>query len=228
VASADEAVQQRARRDGSTVPVLRDWFTLLSRGERVCALGNSDTHGRNNGSGYPRNYLLVNEDRPDRVTEDAVRRAIRAQRVLVANGAIVRIRTGGAVHLGRDDVARATGGMVELELDVQAAPWVDLRTLVLFENGRPVALVSDGRGGFTTRATAGSGGWALPLGADAPGRSGAVRLRATVRARVAADSYYVALVRGASLAPVGAGDAFGYTNPTYVDVDGNGWQPPAR
>jgi len=228
VASADETLQQRARRDGATVPVLRDWFTLLSRGERVCALGNSDTHGRNNGSGYPRNYLLVDEDRPAMVTEDMVRRAIRAQRVLVANGAIVRIRTNGAVRMGRDDVARATGGMVELELDVQAAPWVDVRTLVLFENGRPVSLVSDGRGGFTTSATAGAGGWALPLGVDAPGRSGAVRLRATVRARPTADSYYVALVRGGSLAPVGAGDAFGYTNPTYVDVDGNGWQPTMR
>ncbi|MFO0606984.1 MAG: CehA/McbA family metallohydrolase [Polyangiales bacterium] len=227
VASNDEALQQRARRDGSSVPVMRDWFTLLSRGERVCALGNSDTHGRNNGSGYPRNYLLVDEDRPDRVTEDMVRRAIRAQRVLVGNGAIVRIRTNGVTRLGQGDVVRTTGGTADLELDVQAAPWVDLRSLALYENGRPVALVSDGRGGFTTSTTAPSGGWAFALGADAPGRSGATRLRATVRVRPAADAYYVAVVRGGSLAPVGAGDAFGYANPTYVDVNGDGWRAPA-
>lgn len=226
VASNDAALQQRARRDGSTVPVLRDWFSLLSRGERICALGNSDTHGRNNGSGYPRNYLVLGEDRPERVTEDMVRRAIRAQRVLVSNGAIVRLRTGGVTRLGRDDVLRATREGVVFELDVQAAPWVDLRTLVLYENGRPVALVSDGRGGFTTSATAPNGAWTLPLGPAAPGRDGVVRLRAMVRARPTVDSYYVAVVRGASLAPVGAGEAFGYNNPTYVDVDGDGWRAP--
>lgn len=227
VAANDEALRQRARRDGSTVPVMRDWFTLLARGERTCALGNSDTHGRNNGSGYPRNYLLVDDDRPERVSEAMVLRAIRAQRVLVANGAIVRIRTNGVTRLGQGDVVRATGGAAELELDVQAAPWVDLRSLVLFENGRPLGLVSDGRGGFTAAAEAPAGGWALALGPDAPGRSGATRLRATVRVRPAADSFYVALVRGGPLAPVGAGDAFGYTNPTYVDVDGDGWRAPA-
>jgi hypothetical protein len=45
-----------------------------------------------------------------------------------------------------------------------------------------------------------------------------------VHLRPARDSHYVALVRGGSLAPVGAGDAYGYTNPVYVDVDGDGWQ----
>jgi hypothetical protein len=35
----------------------------------------------------------------------------------------------------------------------------------------------------------------------------------------------VVLARGGSLSPVGSGSAIGYTNPVYVDVDGNGWQP---
>ncbi len=227
-AEADAALQSAARRDPSSIPTLRDYFSLLSRGDRVCALGNSDTHGRNNGSGWPHNLALVGEDRPDRVTDAMLLAAIRAQRVLISNGVVVRILTGGAVHMGAGDVVRATGGGVDLEVEVQAAPWVDVRSLVLFENGRPLALAGDGRGGFTTSTTAGASGWATAIDARSPGRAGAVRLRATVHARPARDSYYLALVRGGSLAPVGAGDAFGYTNPVYVDVDGDGWQAPTR
>jgi hypothetical protein len=223
-AESDAMIQSAARRSGASVPVLRDYFALVSRGDRVCALGNSDTHGRNNGSGWPHNLVMVGEDRPERVTDAMVAAAIRAQRVLVSNGVVVRILAGGAVHMGAGDVVRATGGMLDVELDVQAAPWVDARSLVLFENGRPLALVSDGRGGYNAQSTIGASGWATALDAQSPGRAGAVRLRATVHLRPARDSHYVALVRGGSLAPVGAGDAYGYTNPVYVDVDGDGWQ----
>ncbi len=223
-ADTDATLQAQARRDASSIPTLRDFFSLISRGEHVCALGNSDTHGRNNGSGWPHNLVMVGDDHPDRVAPSAITAAIRAQRVLVSNGIVVRIRTGGAVHMGSGDVVRASGGMVDLELEVQAAPWVDVRSLVLFENGRPLALASDGRGGITASNTAGASGWAMPLDAQSPGRSGAVRLRATVRVRPSRDSHYLALARGGSLSPIGAGDAYGYTNPVYVDVDGNGWQ----
>jgi hypothetical protein len=225
---SDAALTAMARRDASAIPTLRDFFSFISRGERVCALGNSDTHGRNNGSGWPHNLVMVGDDRPDRVTPAQITTAIRAQQVLVSNGIVVKIRTGAVVHMGAGDVVRATGGTVDLDVEVQAAPWVDVRSLVLFENGRPLSLVSDGRGGFTTSNTAGAMGWVLPIDAMAPGRAGVVRLRATVRARPSRDSHYLALARGGSLSPVGAGEAFGYTNPVYVDVDGNGWQPSPR
>jgi hypothetical protein len=218
---SDVRWQMRVRTEPSAVPVLRDFFAFVSRGDHPCALGNSDTHGRNNGSGYPRNYLLVNEDRPDRVTEAMVLRAIRSQQVIVSNGILPRIRTGGSVHMGHTDVVRAMGGSVELELDVQAAPWVDAQAVVLYENGRPLSLTATGS---TLRAstTASMGRWALPLDSTAPGRDGVVRLRATVRVTPTRDSYYVLAAQGGSLSPIGAGDAFGYTNPVYVD--GNGWQ----
>lgn len=224
-AASDATLSALARRDASAIPTLRDFFSFISRGDHVCALGNSDTHGRNNGSGWPHNLVMVGEDRPDQVTPAAITTAIRAQRVLVSNGIVVRIRSGGAVHMGAGDVVRASGGAVDLELDVQAAPWVDVRSLVLFENGRPLALTSDGRGGLDASNTVGAAGWGIALDATSPGRSGVTRLRATVHLRPTRDSHYLALARGGSLAPVGAGDAFGYTNPVYVDVDGNGWQP---
>ena len=120
---------------------------------------------------------------------------------------------------------RTTGGTADLELDVQAAPWVDLRSLALYENGRPVALVSDGRGASPPAPRRRAAGGVRARGRRA-GRSGATRLRATVRVRPAADAHYVAVVRGIACAG-GGGRRAGYANPTYVDVNGDGWRAPA-
>src|SRR6185436_9715365 len=32
------------------IPTMRDWFAMLNSGKTICALGNSDTHGRNGGT----------------------------------------------------------------------------------------------------------------------------------------------------------------------------------
>ncbi|MEZ4406034.1 MAG: CehA/McbA family metallohydrolase [Polyangiales bacterium] len=223
LASNDAAARMAAMRDPSSVPTLRDWFSMLNRGDHTCALGNSDTHGRNDGSGWPHNLVRVGEDRPDRVDIAAIRTAIRAQRVVVASGLTVRVRVNGQERMGHTEVVTPTAGAVELDVEVQAPSWVDARTLVLFENGRPLALTDAGGGVFDARvATERTDPFTLALGMDSPGRAGAVRFRARVRVRPTRDSHYVALARGGPLSPVGSGDAISYTNPVYVDVDGGG------
>ncbi|MBI5517656.1 MAG: CehA/McbA family metallohydrolase [Deltaproteobacteria bacterium] len=218
--SGDAAARAQAMMDASRVPVLRDWFALLRRGEHPCALANSDTHGRNDGSGWPHNLLRVGTDEPARVTPELVRQAIRAQRVVLSNGIVLRQRVRGQERMGSEEVVRPEGGVVDLELEVLAAPWVPARTVELYQNGRPMQLTPDGRGGYDAREATTNEGLTLAL---AP--MGSVRLRATVHLRPTRDSFYVVIARGGSLAPVGARDAFGVTNPLYVDTDGNGWQP---
>jgi hypothetical protein len=200
--------------------VLRDWFALLRRGEHPCALGNSDTHGRNDGSGWPHNLLRVGVDEPARATPELVRQAIRTQRVVIANGIVLRQRVRGQERMGFDEQVRPEAGVVDLELEVFAAPWVPARTVELYQNGRPMTLTPDGRGGYDAREATAAEGLTIALPA-----LGSPRLRATVHLRPTRDSFYVVLARGGSLAPVGARDAFGVTNPLYVDVDGGGWRP---
>ncbi len=221
LASADASIVAQGRADASTVPVLHDWFALLNRGQHVCALGNSDTHGRNDNPGYPRNLLRIGTDEPAMATVAAVRAAIRAQRVSVTTGIVVRVRTQGAEHMGWSDVVRATGTTLDLEVEVQAAPWVPATNFSVFENGRPLGLVLDGSGGVETSQPTAGASLTIPLGS-----TGVVRFRGAVHLHPSRDSHYVIVARGGSLAPVAHGSAFGYTNPVYVDVDGGDWMPP--
>ena len=224
----DAALRALAQRDAAAVPTMQDWFAFLRRGEHPCALGNSDTHTRNGGSGWPHNLLRVSEDAPERVTQAMITDAIRAQRVVVASGLVLQVRVNGEARMGWREVVRpASDGTVALEITLQAAPWVTARDLVVFENGRPLALTRvAAQDAFTaTVATAATEAFVQTVGDASPGRSGVVRWRATVRARPTQDSFYTVLARGGSLAPVGSGSAIGYTNPVYVDLDGNGWQP---
>jgi len=228
LASNDAALRALAMRNAPAVPTMQDWFGFLRRGEHPCALGNSDTHERNGGSGWPHNLLRVNEDAPERVTQAMVTDAIRAQRVVVAAGLVLQVRVNGEARMGWREVVRpGSDGTVPLEITLQAPPWVTARDLVVFENGRPLALTRvAGQDAFTAAvATTATETFLQELGDASPGRSGVVRWRATVRARPSRDSFYVVLARGGSLAPIGSGSALGYTNPVYVDVDGNGWQP---
>lgn len=224
----DAALRTLAMRNAASVPTMQDWFAFLRGGQHPCALGNSDTHERNGGSGWPHNLLRVNEDAPERVTQAAITEAIRAQRVVVASGLVLGVRVNGEARMGWREVVRpGSDGTVPLEITLQAAPWVTANDLVVYENGRPLALTRvAGQDAFTaTVAAAATEPFVQTLGDASPGRSGVVRWHATVRARPSRDSFYVVVARGGSLSPVGSGSAIGYTNPVYVDVDGNGWQP---
>ena len=58
--------------------VIDDWFALLNHGHLVTATGNSDTHHLTyNIGGYPRNYVHVQDDRPQSVDAKQVATAVR-------------------------------------------------------------------------------------------------------------------------------------------------------
>jgi hypothetical protein len=156
-----------------------------------------------------------------------VRQAIRDQTVTVSSGISLRVRVNGEERMGWREVLRpGADGALDLDVEVQAPGWVSARSLVVFENGRPMSLTLAAEGRYEAReATAPGDPFVLALGDNAPGASGARRFRAVVRVRPRRDSFYVVLARGGELTPVGAGNAIAYTNPLYVDLDGNGYTP---
>lgn len=231
LADNDATVHRRAMQGApSGIPTLRDFFGLLNRGRRVCALGNSDSHGRNDSLGYPRNYLLVGpgRDDPARVAAADVVAAIRGGRVIVSSGPFVTVSIDGRMAFGRDQAISVTDPTrLALTVRVQAPSWVPVSTIEVYENGRPLPLRRAGMGALEAVApgTAGAS-YAAAILPDEGG--GAQRFSGTVRVAPTRDAYYVVVVRGAgSLLPVAGGASYAYTNPIYVDVGGDGWTPPS-
>lgn len=183
--------------------VLLDWFSLLDHGRVVTATGNSDTHaiGPTLG-GYPRNYLRVPDDRPDRVSETEILAAVRGHHTFFTTGPFIQLRSGAA---GIGDVVTAKDGKVTLSIEVVAAPWIGVDSVQLYVNGKVEQR-------WTLQPTQ------LP-----------VRLETEHTIEVGADSYVVLRADGTEPEWPVAGDNEHYpiyplaiTNPLFIDRDGDG------
>ncbi len=184
---------------------LRDWYGLLSLGYRFVAVGNSDSHQRQRQwAGYPRTYVDVGDGVP--VTPRAVAASLKAGRAFVTNGPLLHVRVGDATP-GR--TALAEGGKVRVTVAATGPSFVEVDRL---------EVVLDGSIIDTVRSTAGD---LSPSG-----------VTWTFDVSVSHDAWIVVVVRGektldAVLPGVGA-RPFAFSNPVWIDVDGDGAYTPRR
>ena len=126
----------------------------------------------------------------------------------MTNGPFVKVSVAG--H-GMGQLAPAPRGRARLDIEVEAAPWVDVRRLELFINGSR-------RG--------------KPI--DVPPSTKLQRYKGSIDLRLERDAYVVVVARGDALGVVlpatSSGSpptALAITNPIYFDRDGDGrWTPP--
>lgn len=213
-----------------------DWFHMLNVGLRYTGTGNSDSH-HDDDMGFPRTWLAVPNDDPLMVTSADVADAVLHHRAVSSYAPLVDFTINGA-PVGSDVDAN---GAVTWRVVVQAAPWVDVDSLRLIENGRVIDEV-------------------------AITRDDGVRFEFEGTLNPAADSWYVVEVEGdGSLFPVmppleippiqiaealstiagplgfGGADlgdlqpggrqqvtAYAITNPIWVDLGGDGFTPPGN
>jgi hypothetical protein len=222
--TADGAAElaRRADEDATSVPTLADWFGLMGSGLPIAAMGNSDTHGVNEGVGYPRTFLFVDgvggTDDPARLSATELQATIRAQRTAVAQGCLLTLTVDGVARMGHADVVAAADAR-RVHARLQAPAHVGVGRLELYVNGRVQPLVSDG----ATVGVDASGVLSLLLDGIA-GVQPASRLdHAVVGLPLDVDSVVVAVSRGGrGLAPTGGGETICVSPPLYVDVDGDG------
>ena len=195
--------------------LIDDWFNLLNHGHLATATGNSDTHHLDhNIGGYPRNWLRVADDRPSATKPAEIAAALKGHHSFFSTAPFVLLQVDG---VGLGGTVDARDGMIRVEIEVRAAPWVSVSQVALFQSGREVKR------------------WAVTRDAPAPaGGKGGARFQATLDLPVTADGWLVARVDGAEpLAPV-VGDRVRFdvrplavTNPIFLDHDGNGrFDPP--
>jgi hypothetical protein len=206
------------------VPIFADYLGLLAHDYPITAMGTSDAHGRNDGTGYSRSYLPLGTDDPAAVTEADVTAAVRGQRVVVANGAFLRVTAEGLEALGPEQLVPLDGTAVELYVQAETNPDFDLSYLYVFANGRPLYLTRETDGSITAEDDAAGGGTPELALVTADALDDVVRLATEVRHQATVDTRYHVLVRGiGDLGPLPASGPFAYTNAIHVDVDGGGW-----
>jgi hypothetical protein len=189
--------------------VMQDWFALLDRGHLVTATGNSDTHHLTyNLGGYPRNYVLVDNDDPYVVTAGDVARGVKAHHAYFTTGPIVEFHVGST---GIGDLAPAPNGKAVADIVVKAAPWVSVSRVMIYVAGKVEKT------------------W------DVPKSDKVDRFHETYEISIPYDCYALVRVEGdGSLAPVVGGGAsvnvtpFALTNPIFLDSNTNGVYDPAK
>lgn len=183
---------------------LADWFGLLRHGHVLVATGSSDTHRlAKTPVGYPRTCVRVPDDRPSAIEDGTFLDALRGGDVFVTSGVMLDVSVEGQPPGAT--VQPTMPGVVQVSVRVSAAPWISADRLTVLRDGEVVS--------------------------EMPIRGDAVPVELSVE--VMADAFVVVLVEGDTPLPEAAGDhgsplrSAAFTNPVFVDADGDGvWSAP--
>ena len=114
--------------------LVRDWMALRNRGERLTAVGASDSHDVARFIvGQGRTYIACRDDDPARLDVDAACRALKAGRALVSLGLLARMSVDDRFGVG--DLATKLGEQVEVSVEVHGPSWATADRVELFANG---------------------------------------------------------------------------------------------
>lgn len=195
-----------------------NWLQLLNQGYRIYGVVNTDAHYNYHGSGFLRNWIQSSTDDPSKIDHMEMVHAAQRGRLVMSNGPYLEAtasETGkpDAVISGQD--LKATSGKVTLKVKVQCPNWLDVNRVFVLVNGRIHPLHDYSR----------------EKHADAF-RSGVVKFERTLDLELKGDAHIIVATGqaggklGAVLGPTyGTAQPTALTNPIFVDVDGNGFQP---
>lgn len=113
--------------------LFRDWFALLNYGERIFAVGSSDSHTVGDPVGQGRTYVPSKSDDPVAIDVEAACEAFRNGRTSISMGIITDVKVGEGAGIG--DTVVMGKEAVELEVRVAAPSWVRPRFVHVFVNG---------------------------------------------------------------------------------------------
>ena len=201
--------------------VIFNWMQLLNLGYRIPGVINADAHYNFHGSGFRRNFIECSTDDPAKIDALEIVRNSVAGKVVMSNGPFVSVKAQG---IGLNEKP-AVGGIgdelvikrdsVKLQVKVQCPNWFDINRVQIVVNGR---LTDDLN--FTRRDTKGMFG------------DGVVKFQQTIEVPLKEDAHLIVIAAGEGLQlgrvmgpQYGQNMPIAVTNPIYVDVDGDGFEP---
>ncbi len=129
-----------------------DWFALLNAGEKISAVGSSDSHTVGDPVGQGRTYIPSRTDQPSALNVDELVEQIRLGRTSVSLGIFADIRVN--ERFGAGDLVPVEDGQVSTRVRVAAPGWIRPRRAIMYVNGAPVAEQEvPGKPGEPTNAT---------------------------------------------------------------------------
>lgn len=110
---------------------MNDWYSMLGKGFKTVATGNSDSHGEKAEAGLPRTYIQVGDTANGSMRgldQDAVYTSLRNGRAVATNGPILDMTVNGQ---GLGTTVVAGDGEIDVHVTVKAAPWVDIKRVTI-------------------------------------------------------------------------------------------------
>jgi hypothetical protein len=110
---------------------MNDWYSMLGKGLKITATGNSDSHGEKAEAGLPRTYIQVGASADGTMRDldqDAVFTSLRNGRAVATNGPILDVTVNGQ---GLGTTVIAGDGKIDVRVIVKAAPWVDIKRVTI-------------------------------------------------------------------------------------------------
>jgi hypothetical protein len=200
--------------------LVRDWMALLNHGERVTAVGGSDSHDVARFIvGQGRTYVTCRDDDPAHIDIAEACRALRAGRAFVSLGLLATLTVDGQFQAG--DIATGSGPAARIAVRVRGPSWSSVDRVELYCNGIKLREQATRDARSARRATDALVTWEIP--------------------RPRHDAYLVAVASGpgtsAPFWPIPRpyqptsrrwkARVLGVTNPVYLDGDGDGaWTSP--
>ncbi|MDX1952644.1 MAG: CehA/McbA family metallohydrolase [Verrucomicrobiota bacterium] len=182
--------------------LFHDWFALLNYGEKITAVGSSDSHTVGDPVGQGRTYIRSKTDDPAKLDIDELCEAFAKGQTTVSMGILAEAIVNQRYSMG--DTLPVNDQKIDLALRVAAPGWVLPRRALVFLNGTLVAERE-------VPATVGIATDATLLFKLAPPKH---------------DSYLVCVVLGEGVKEASWTTYMDYTlaatNPIYLDADRNG------
>jgi hypothetical protein len=114
-----------------------DWFGLLNAGEKISAVGSSDSHTVGDPVGQGRTYLPSSTDVPSELNVDELCDHLLKGRAAISLGIFASVQVEERYTSG--DLVPIDEGQVNVRLRVASAGWIRPRRALVFLNGMQVA-----------------------------------------------------------------------------------------
>ena len=198
-----------------------NWLQILNQGHRITGVVNTDAHYNEHGSGGLRIWVKSPTDEPSKIKTLDIVHAVENRQVMMSNGPYLEVTAHHAVsnefapivHVGSDLPAKS--GFVNLHVKVQCPNWIDINHVVVLANGRPLKEFT-----FSRKTHPEKFG------------KGVIKFDQTLSLQLKKDTHLIVLAThtekklGELMGPFwGKHAPTAISNPIFVDVDGNGFQP---